>query len=118
MRINPADASTLPLAAMPRADDAAGAGEASPASSSRVAGTEAPSPFVRVLRGLGREIDDGEGATRSALQSLERGADLGPGRLIALQAGVYRYSEAIDLASRLVDRATSGVKTVVQGGGQ
>jgi hypothetical protein len=40
---------------------------------------------------------------------------MGPGELIALQAGVYRYGEAVDLASRLVDRATTSVKTVLQG---
>jgi len=37
-----------------------------------------------------------------------------PADLIALQAGVYRYGEAVDLASRLIDRVTSGVKTIVQ----
>ena len=40
---------------------------------------------------------------------------LGPEQLLALQAGVYRYSEAVDLAAKLVDRASNGLKTVVQG---
>jgi hypothetical protein len=39
-----------------------------------------------------------------------------PGTLIALQAGIYRYSEAIDLTAKVVDRATSAVRTVLQGG--
>ena len=43
------------------------------------------------------------------------GADLGPAELLALQAGIYRYSEAVDLAAKLVDRVSSGVKTVIQG---
>ena len=43
------------------------------------------------------------------------GRDLASGDLLALQAGVYRYSEAVDLSAKLVDRATSGVKTVIQG---
>jgi hypothetical protein len=84
---------------------------------------QAPAPsesssFANVLRSLGRELNNGEATMQSAIQSMRSGADLGPAKLIALQAGVYRYSEAIDLASRLVDRATSAVKTVVQGGGQ
>ncbi len=79
---------------------------------------EAPSSFAHVLRGLGSEIANGERTMRSAVESMGGGTDLGPAQLIALQAGVYRYSEAIDLASRLVDRATSAVKTIVQGGGQ
>ncbi|MDP8998771.1 MAG: hypothetical protein M3O46_01520 [Myxococcota bacterium] len=77
--------------------------------------------FSQVLRGLGREINGGEATMRAALGSMGSigaGSDLGPAQLIALQAGVYRYSEAIELTSRLVDRATSGVKTIVQGGGQ
>lgn len=70
-----------------------------------------PSPFARILRGLGREVDRGEHVVGKAL----RGGDLGPGELLALQAGVYRYSEAVDLSAKLVDRATNGVKTVIQG---
>lgn len=74
-----------------------------------------PSPFARMLHGLGREMNRGEAITRAALSAP---ADLGPAELLALQAGVYRYSEAVDLASKLVDRATSGVKTIIQGSGQ
>lgn len=74
---------------------------------------EGPSPFERLLRGLGTEIDRGERAVRSATRG--GGADLAPSELLALQAGVYRYSEAVDLAAKLVDRGTSGVKTVLQG---
>jgi hypothetical protein len=43
------------------------------------------------------------------------GGDLGAAELLSLQAGIYRYSEAVDLSAKLVDRATSGVKTVLQG---
>jgi hypothetical protein len=41
------------------------------------------------------------------------GAD--PQTLLALQAGVYRYTEAIDLSAKLVDRTTNGVRTVLTG---
>ena len=75
--------------------------------------TEGPSPFARVLRSLGREVDHGEKVVRRAIDG--GGKDLGPGELLALQAGVYRYSEAVDLSAKLIDRATSGVKTVLQG---
>jgi hypothetical protein len=50
-----------------------------------------------------------------AIDPARGGESISPAGLIALQAGVYRYSEAVDLASRLVDRATSSVKTVLQG---
>jgi hypothetical protein len=69
--------------------------------------------FARALRGLGREIDVGEARTAGASQL--RSYDTGT--LIALQVGIYRYTEAVDLASKIVDRATNAVRTVLQGGG-
>jgi len=74
---------------------------------------DGPSPFARLLAGLGREVQEGESLVRSAIGAAHAGS-LGPADLIALQAGVYRYSEAVDLASRLVDRATASVKAVLQ----
>ena len=76
---------------------------------------EAPSAFGRILRGLGREIDRGEALVGRAIHAVGAGGELGPSQLLALQAGVYRYSEAVDLSAKLVDRATNGVKTVIQG---
>jgi hypothetical protein len=60
-------------------------------------------------------VANGESLVRSALGAARSAQAVGPAELIALQAGVYRYGEAVDLASRLVDRATSAVKTVLQG---
>lgn len=74
------------------------------------------SPFQKLVDGLGKEINHGERTVRGALAA--GGSDLAPSDLLALQAGVYRYGEAVDLASKLVDKASSGVKTVVNGGGQ
>lgn len=72
---------------------------------------EEPSPFAKILHSLGKEVDRGEGLMEKAAA----GKDLGNGDLLALQAGVYRYSEAVDLTAKLVDRAANGVKTVIQG---
>jgi hypothetical protein len=77
------------------------------------AGERSVSSFERLLRGLGNEIEQGERAVRMAQRA---SANLDAAELIALQAGIYRYSEAIDLAAKLVDRATSGVRTILQGG--
>jgi hypothetical protein len=72
-----------------------------------------PSPFARLVQRLGSEVQSGETLVRSALTA--NGGSLGPAELIALQAGVYRYDESVDLAAKLVDHATSSVKTVLQG---
>jgi hypothetical protein len=67
-----------------------------------------------VLHGLGGEVQRGEALVKQAVSGTE-GSTLDAGQLIALQVGVYRYTEAVDLASRLIDHATTGVKTVLQG---
>jgi hypothetical protein len=72
------------------------------------------SPFALLVRGLGHEVQRSESMVHRAMASAS-GGQLGPGELIALQAGVYRYSEAVDLASRLVENATTALKTVIQG---
>ncbi len=81
--------------------------------SAAVPSSAAPEPFSRALRGLGREIDVGEARTAAASQLHSYDTST----LIALQVGIYRYTEAVDLASKIVDRATNAVKTVLQGGG-
>ena len=74
--------------------------------------THEPSPFAKLVAGLGNEVNRGE---QTMMQAMHGGGAMGPDQLLALQAGVYRYSEAVDLAAKLVDRASNGLKTVVQG---
>ncbi len=68
-----------------------------------------------MLASLGDEASRGEAATHAAAAASASGRDPSPTELLALQSSVYRYSEVIDLSSKLVDRASSGVKTVVSG---
>jgi hypothetical protein len=72
------------------------------------------SPFGRLLRGLGHEADDGERLVHRVTDSPSTPLD--SVSLLALQAGIYRYSATIDLAAQLVDKASSAVKSVVQSG--
>ena len=67
--------------------------------------------FARVLRGVGRELDRGEALAERAIHG---GASLSPEALLALQAGIYRYSEALDLVAKLVDRGTQAVRATLQ----
>jgi hypothetical protein len=78
------------------------------------AGANPSEPFERLLRGVSSALDRGE----SLVSGAERGgfATMDPGTLIALQAGIYRYAEAVDLTAKVVDRAANAVRTVLQGG--
>jgi hypothetical protein len=70
--------------------------------------------FGQVLRGLAGELDRGEALTERAIRGGGSQSGMSPDALIALQAGVYRYSEAVDLVTKLVDRGTQAVKTTLQ----
>jgi hypothetical protein len=68
--------------------------------------------FSQVLQRLAGEVDRGEAVVSHALRASPSGDD--SRSMIALQAGVYRYVEAVDLCTRLVDRAAGAVKTTLQ----
>ena len=73
---------------------------------------DSPDSFAQVMRNLATRVDQGESVVSHALQGNPYDSDAKG--MIALQAGVYRYVEAVDLVSRLVDRATGAVKTTLQ----
>ena len=75
------------------------------------AGRSEAGTFLKAFHGLGHEVDGGEALIARAANGNMGGLD--SGQLIALQAGIYRYSEAVDLVGKLVDRAATAVKTVV-----
>jgi hypothetical protein len=85
----------------PAARDRIGPGQAGPASR-----------FGAALHSLGRELDRGEVLTDKAIRGGSGHAS--PEQLIALQAGIYRYSEAVDLVTKLVDKGTQAVRTTLQ----
>ncbi|MFW5740157.1 MAG: hypothetical protein ACOC1F_07310 [Myxococcota bacterium] len=68
--------------------------------------------FQGVFKNLAKEVDRGERVVRTALRGNPY-ADDARG-MIALQAGVYRYVEAVELCTRLVDRAAGAVRTTLQ----
>ncbi|MBI2395388.1 MAG: hypothetical protein HYV09_37810 [Deltaproteobacteria bacterium] len=73
--------------------------------------------FGQVLRAMGEEARRGEALVERAVHAGAAGREISPAELIALQAGVYRWVEVVDLASKLVDRATQAAKTVTQPSG-
>lgn len=88
--------------------------EATPAS--HAPASARASPFARLLRGLAIEVEGGDATVRRAVnRAAVSDESPRPLELLALQESVYRYSEALDLAARLVDRAATSVKTVLQG---
>ncbi len=75
---------------------------------------EAPSPALEAIGDAVRSIGRGERFVDGAIARARRGKDLEPGQLLALQAGVYRYTQELELAAKLVDKATGAVKQTLQ----
>ncbi len=74
----------------------------------------AESVFERLALRVGVAIDRGEALIGKAATGRYDAMDAGT--LIAVQAGIYRYGEAIDLTAKLVDRAATATRTVLEGG--
>ncbi len=67
------------------------------------------SKFLRVLR----ELDKGESFIERTMRSAMKGRDFSPQELLAIQAGVYSYTQKIEIFSKLVDRATSSIRQLM-----
>jgi len=87
--------------------------ETAPGAPARAA-SSAPSPFAQLVRALAHEADRGEATVRGVLSAGAAG-NLGPSELLALQAGIYRYGETVDLAAKLIDKAGTDLRTVLSG---
>ena len=74
---------------------------------------QSPGAFDRLVHSMGKEIDRGESRVREALSGAPT-RSYSSVELIVLQAGIYRYIEAVDLAARLVDRAGQAIRTTLQ----
>jgi hypothetical protein len=94
----------------PLTGDAAKAGKVA-----RAQDIGATTPFAKLVHALGHEAERGEATVRGVLRGAAGGQELSSSDLLALQAGIYRYGETIDLAAKLVDKATTDLRTVLQG---
>jgi hypothetical protein len=74
---------------------------------------DAPSAFGTLLERVAGRIDAGEALVERALRGSHRGLE--PTQWVALQAGIYRYVEAVDLAGKVVDRTGNAIRTVLGG---
>jgi hypothetical protein len=85
----------------------------------RVASAPAPRITARLepVRQIAHGIDRVQQAQRRlehVLHLAESGRTFTPAELLALQAQVYQASNQIDLAGKVVDKATGGVKQILQ----
>jgi len=73
-----------------------------------------PTPAREAFREAVRDISRGERMVNGLVAAARRGKTFSNEELIAVQAGVYRYTQELELAGKLVDKATSAVKQTLQ----
>lgn len=95
----------------------------SPLSASAVPLAHAPgqvaleSPLTAAGRQLLARVAHGERYVESVVRQALHGRAFTPADLLAMQAEVYRYTQELELVSKLVDRGTSTVRTIMQQNG-
>ena len=70
-------------------------------------------PLTSMARGLD-QIRSAQHRLDAILRQAQSGRSFTPAQLLALQGQVYAASNQIDLAGKVVDRATAGIKQVLQ----
>lgn len=70
--------------------------------------------FRDVLKDAAQSIDQGRHSLERAVRAGRSGRTLSQEQLLALQATVYQYTQELEIASKLVDKATSAVRTTLQ----
>ncbi|MBK8169107.1 MAG: hypothetical protein IPK60_02030 [Sandaracinaceae bacterium] len=80
----------------------------------RVARVTDPTTAERMVRSAATSIERGERMINGVIAVARRGQSFTNEQLIAVQAGVYRYAQELDLASKLVDKLANAVRQTIQ----
>ncbi len=90
----------------------------SPAAAGHAADIRLPTGSRRTFRALveeaARSIEHGRRSLDRAIAHGHAGRTLSQEELLALQATVYRYTQELEIASKLVDKSTAAVRTTLQ----
>lgn len=70
--------------------------------------------LTSALQKIVEDLEKGEGALDRLINGSLRGKAFSQTDLLALQASMYKYSQELDLTSKLVEKATSGLKDTLK----
>lgn len=87
-------------------------GESATATPNSVAQADSPigNGMVRILS----EIERGEGVMDKLINEGLAGKEFSMSELLALQAGMYKYSQELELTGKVVEKATNGLKDTLK----
>src|SRR6185503_17283236 len=84
-----------------------------PAAPAPAAAPTRPAEMGQAVRGLLERVVTTENRVDKLLQAAARGKTFSPSELLALQTSVFRYSQTVEVASRVADRLVGAIKQTV-----
>ena len=75
---------------------------------------KAEKPTVNLVTHVVHELEAGHLRLEKLIQSSASGKKFSNAELLSLQASMYKYTLELDLTSKVVEKATSGIKDVVK----
>ena len=72
------------------------------------------SSMVNHMTKMMSDLEKGQGVMDKLINSGLSGKQISNGELLSLQAGMYKYSQELDLTSKVVEKATSGLKDTLK----
>ncbi|MBZ4421340.1 ATP-dependent helicase HrpB [Myxococcus sp. RHST-1-4] len=71
-------------------------------------------PALHAVSHVVRALEQGQRDLDRIIQEASSGKPFSNAELLSLQASMYRYTQELDLVSRVVEKATTGLKDVVK----
>ncbi|NMO23043.1 ATP-dependent helicase HrpB [Pyxidicoccus fallax] len=71
-------------------------------------------PALHAVSHVVRALEQGQRDLDRIIQEASSGKQFSNAELLSLQASMYRYTQELDLVSRVVEKATTGLKDVVK----
>ncbi len=79
-----------------------------------VAHKQEVSKSTGLINGMVSNIEKGQVQLEKLINGSLNGKDFSNSELLGLQAGMYKYSQELDLCSKVVEKATSGLKDTLK----
>lgn len=78
--------------------------------SSKSESSQVTSSIAKMLE----DIEKGQGIMDKLIKSSAKGREFSNSELISLQAGMYKYTQELELTGKVVEKATSGLKDTLK----
>jgi len=69
---------------------------------------------METVQNILRSVENGQMQVDKIMDMAMSGREFNPQELFAIQAGVFRFTQELELTGKVIEQATSGIKTTMQ----